>query len=101
MKRLVFLIILKILTNLSYASFPIQESEVPDNMPFHLQILIGLIFIVFFCMGYYFYKRYRSYDLIKDKKERERKKRIFKIIIALIALGLVVLGMTSMSPTLN
>ena len=99
--KLALFIILTTLTNLSYASFPIQESEVPENMPFHLQILIGLIVVAFFWIVYYFYKRYRSYDIIKDEQERVRKKRIFKIIIALMVLGLVAFGMASMSPTLN
>ena len=99
--KLALLIILITLTDLSYASFPIQESEVPENMPFYLQILVGLIVLAFFWIVYYFYKRYRSYDIIKDEQEKVRKKKIFKIIIALIALGLVVLGMASMSPTLN
>jgi len=86
-----------VLTKVSFASFPIQDSEVPDNMPFHLQILVGLIFVAFLGIVYYFYKRYRSYNLIEDEKVRVRKKTIFQISIALVVLGLLILGMSAMA----
>ena len=84
-----------VLTKVSFASFPIQDSEVPDNMPSHLQILVGLIFVAFLGIVYYFYKKYRSYNLIEG--EKVRKKTIFQISIALVVLGLLILGMSAMA----
>ena len=70
--------------NVSYASFPVRKpEEVPDNMPWYLQILIGFIFATLFAILYYFYKKYKSYNLIEDNKIRVRKKTIFQISILL------------------
>ena len=97
-KLIFFLITLITLTNLSYASFPvIKPEEVPDNMPWYLQILIGFIFATLFAILYYFYKKYKSYNLIEDNKIRARKKTKFHIAIALIVLGFLILGMSAMS----
>ena len=99
MKKLLFLLItLTTLTNVSYASFPVTKpEEVPDNMPWYLQILVGFIFATLFAIVYYFYKKYKSYNLIEDDKIRVRKKTKFQITIALIVLGFLILGMSAMS----
>ena len=99
MKKLLFLLITLItFTNVSYASFPVRKpEEVPDNMPWYLQILIGFIFATLFAILYYFYKKYKSYNLIEDNKIRVRKTTKFHIAIALIVLGFLILGMSAMS----
>ena len=99
MKKLILLLMtLTIFTNVSYASFPVRKpEEVPDNMPWYLQILIGFIFATLFAILYYFYKKYKSYNLIEDNKIRARKKTKFHIAIALIVLGFLILGMSAMS----
>ena len=98
--RQIILILITLTThiNVSYASFPVRKpEEVPDNMPWYLQILIGFIFATLFAILYYFYKKYKSYNLIEDNKIRARKKTKFHIAIALIVLGFLILGMSAMS----